>query len=103
LDITHLGDEGGFIGVGDKVDCVALVNAIVAQNWPGGHTAKVGLISLEGIVTPATLLRCGFRTTENLRPSDFEIDVTDASDTESNQVVPPPSVVIDSIVERDAD
>jgi hypothetical protein len=33
-------------------------------------------------------------------PSDFEIEVTDASDTESNQIDPPPVVAVRTIVEH---
>jgi hypothetical protein len=100
LDITHLGSSGGFIGREDKVDCVPLVEAIVASNYLGERVVKIGLISLQGIVTPSAVMRCGFRTREELGPSDFEIEVTDASDTESKQIDPPPVVVVSAIVER---
>jgi hypothetical protein len=100
LDITHLGDSGGFVGREDKVDCVPLVEAIVASNYLGERVVKIGLISLQGINTPAAVMRCGFRTRENLEPSDFEIEVTDAADTESRQIDPLPVVVVSSIVER---
>jgi hypothetical protein len=99
FDITHLGDSGGFVGRADKVDCVPLVDAIVASNYLGEREVKIGMISLDGIKTPADLMRCGFRTTEDLEPSDFEIEVTDASDLNSMQV-DAPVVVVHSIVER---
>jgi len=101
LEVTHLGDSGGFIGRGDKVDCVALVDAIAASNNPGERVLKVGLISLSGIATPAPILRCGFRTSESLTPASFQVDVTDASLTNGEQIDPPPTVVVGSIVRRD--
>jgi hypothetical protein len=100
LDITHLGDSGGFVGREDKVDCESLVDAIVASNYLGERVVKIGLISLQGIVTPAAIMRCEFRTSEDLVPPDFQIEVTDASDTESNQIDPPPVVVVSTIVEH---
>ena len=100
LEITHLGRSGGFIGRGDKIDCVSLVEAIVASNYVGERVAKVGLISLAGIRTPVAIMRCGFRTRENLGPPSFAIDVTDASDTESKPLDPPPTVVISTITRR---
>ena len=98
LDITHLGNSGGFIGRGDKVECEPLVDAIVASNYVGGRDVKIGLISLQGINTPAHVMRCGFRTREDLSPSDFDVEVTDASDTESRPIEPMPVVVVKSIV-----
>jgi hypothetical protein len=79
---------------------VALVDAIVAGNYVGERVTKIGLISLRGVQTPSAILRCGFRTREELTPDDFAIDVTDASDTSSNPVDPVPSVVVSSITER---
>jgi hypothetical protein len=100
LEITHLGRSGGFIGRGDKVDCVSLVEAIVASNYLGERTTKVGLISLQGIRTPSAIMRCGFRTEEELTPASFLVDVTDASDTESKPLDPFPTVVVSSIMRR---
>jgi hypothetical protein len=100
LDINHLGNRGGFIGRGDKVDCVPLVEAIVASNYLGEREAKIGLISLQGINTPANIIRCGFRSSENVSPGSFLIEVTDASDVKSNPVEPKPNVVIKSIFPR---
>jgi hypothetical protein len=100
FDIRHLGDSGGFVGHGDKVDCVSLVaDVIVASNYLGERETKIGIISLQGVSTPAALLRCGFRTREGLTPADFEIEVTDSSDTNSMQVEPP-VVKVQSIVPR---
>jgi hypothetical protein len=92
LEVTHLGDSGGFIGRGDAVDCDALVDALVASNYDGERTAKIGLINLQGIVTPAPIMRCGFRTRESLSPADFQIQVVDASTPGGDQIDPPPTV-----------
>jgi hypothetical protein len=100
LEITHLGNSGGFIGRGDQIDCVPLVEAIAAANYPGERVAKVGMISLAGISTPAAILRCGFRTRENLNPTAFHIEINDASDTNSKAVEPLPTVVISNVFRR---
>jgi hypothetical protein len=102
IDITHLGRNGGFVGRGDKIDCVATVDALAAANYKGERVASVGLISIPGIRTPARILRCGFRTRENLSPNSFQVDVTDASGTgeDSEPIDPPPVVVISSVSRR---
>jgi hypothetical protein len=100
LEITHLGNSGGFIGRGDTVDCVALVDALVASNYPGERIAKIGLISLQGIPAPAAILRCGFETREALEPSSFLVQVTDASLTDGSAIDPPPTVVLSSVTRR---
>ncbi|HXC50911.1 MAG TPA: hypothetical protein VN634_08510 [Candidatus Limnocylindrales bacterium] len=94
LEVTHLGDSGCFIGRGDQIDCVALVDALVAANYPGERTAKIGMISLDGIPTPAAVIRCGFRTSESLSPASFLVEVMDASTTGGDPIDPPPSVGI---------
>jgi len=100
LQVTHLGSSGGFIGRGDKIDCVPLVDALVASNYPGERVAKMGLISLSGILTPAPVMRCGFRTREPLGPASFQVEVTDASLTNGEQIDPQPTVVIGSVMRR---
>jgi hypothetical protein len=100
LEVNHLGNGGGFIGRGDKVDCVPLVEAIVASNYLGERETKIGLISLQGINTPAAVMRCGFRTRESLSSGSFLVEVTDASDTKSVAIEPKPTVYIKSIVPR---
>ena len=94
LDITHLGQAGCFIGPGDTVDCVPLVDALVAANYPGERTAKIGLISLSGIPAPSSVMRCGFRTREALSPASFLVQVADASTPSGDPVDPPPSVTV---------
>lgn len=103
FEITHLGNSGGFIGRDDQVECMPLVEAIVAANSIGGRTAKIGMISLQGIRTPALILRCGFRTREVLGPASFLVEVTDASDTNSAALDPPPTVAIESVTRRCSD
>lgn len=102
FDITHLGRNGGFIGRGDQIDCVPLVDALAAANYVGERLAKVGLISLQGIRTPAAILRCGFRTREPVGPASFQIEVTDASDSgeKSEAIEPPPTVVVTNVTRR---
>ncbi len=94
LEVTHLGRAGCFIGPGDTVDCVPLVDALVAANYPGERTAKIGLISLQGIPTPAAVMRCGFKTKEALSPASFLVQVMDASTPAGDPVDPPPSVAV---------
>lgn len=100
LEIEYLGDRGGFLGRGDNIECVPLVQALVAANHVTEHVAKVGMISLEGIVLPAPLMRCGFRTREELTPDSFSVLVTDASDTDSLELDPYPAVVVSTVALR---
>jgi len=100
IEVTHLGDSGEFIGRLDQADCVPLVDAIVAANAAGERTLKVGLISLQGILAPSAIMRCGFRTGEELGPQSFLVEVTDASQTNGDPIDPPPTVVISSVVSR---
>lgn len=100
LEVNHLGRSGGFIGRGDAVDCVSLVEALVASNYLGERVVKIGLISLQGIPASGPIMRCGFRTRESLSPASFRILVADASDTDSVQIDPPPTVVISTISPR---
>src|SRR5207244_2630471 len=102
FDITHLGRNGAFIGKGDRIDCVPLVDALAAANYVGERVAKVGLISIPGVRTPASVVTCGFRTTESIGPNSFQIDVSDASAAGENSdpLDPPPTVVIASVTRR---
>lgn len=99
LKITHLGNSGAFVGRNDQVDCVPLVDAMMAQNWPGERTAQVGLINLQGFRTPAAVVRCGFRTREALDPDSFLVEVVDASDAglDPKPVDPDPAVAVLSV------
>lgn len=100
LEIVHLGNAGSWVGRGAGVDCVSMVDAILAANFVGGRGVKVGLISLQGIPTPGPVVRCGFRTRESLHPASFQIRLVDAADTDSEPVDPLPDLVISSIVQR---
>ncbi len=100
FEINHLGDSGGFIGRGDQIDCTPKVDAFVAGNYVGERTAKVALISVEGIRTPAAIVDCGFRTREDLDADDFLIEVTDASDTDSAEIDPAPTVAVSAVIPR---
>jgi hypothetical protein len=97
FEAQHLGRSGGFVGREDEIDCEPLVDAILAGNAVGGRLAKFGMISLQGVPMPALLLRCRFRTRESLGPASFQIEVTDASDTNSNPIDPVPTVEITEI------
>lgn len=99
FDITAL-ENGDFIGHSDKVECVALVDAIIAANNFGDATVKIGMISLQGIATPSVILRCGFRSGGDITPASFEIEVRDASDTNSEPLDPVPTVVVQSVSSR---
>jgi hypothetical protein len=100
LEIIHLGGSGRWLGEGAGVDCGAVVDAILAANFVGGRTVKVGLISLDGIPTPGPILRCGFETREDLDAGSFQIRLVDAADTNSSPADPLPDVVISSVTER---
>lgn len=100
FDITHLGESGGFLGHGDRVDCTVQLDAIVAANYRGDRDLSVGMVSLAGFVTPAVILQCGFRTREDLNPASFQIAVTDASGPDGEPLDPPPVVSITGISRR---
>jgi hypothetical protein len=100
FEVNHLGRSGGFIGREDTIDCVPLVDAIVAGNFVGERLAKFGLISLQGVPFNMLILNCGFRTREPLSSNSFAIEVTDASDTNSNPIDPPPTVVLRTVARR---
>ena len=100
FEVVHLGGSGGFVGRGDKIDCTGLVDAIVAANFAGERVAQMGLINIQGIETPANILRCGFRSRENLSANSFQINVVDASDTNSETLEPLPTVVLSAITPR---
>jgi hypothetical protein len=97
FEVTYLGNNGGFIGSGDQIDCVVLVDAIVAGNDPRQDVARIGMISLQGFHAPSPIIRCGFRTADDLAPESFRIEVLDASDTNSESLDPPPVVVLSSM------
>ncbi|MFN2378084.1 MAG: hypothetical protein ABR538_16255 [Candidatus Binatia bacterium] len=100
FEIRHLGSSGGFVGRGDKVDCVSLVEAITAANYKGQGQVTVGFISVAGVRLNIPIMRCGFRTREGLSPASFDVKVTDASDTNSKPLDPEPNVVISSVTPR---
>ncbi len=100
FEVVHLGGSGGFVGRGDKIDCTGLVDAIVAANFAGERVAQMGLINIQGIDTPANILRCAFRSRENLSANSFQINVVDASDTNSETLEPLPTVVLSAITPR---
>ena len=100
LEVTHLGRSGCFIGRGDQVECAPVVDALVAANYPGERTAKIGLISLQGINTPGPVMRCGFRTKESLSDNSFTVTVTDASSPGGEPSDPPPEVRVARITRR---
>lgn len=102
FDVAFHGGSGRFLGSGDQVDCTPLVDALVAANHDDECRAKIGLVSLDGIRTPASIMRCGFRAAEAPSPSDFRIDVTDASEASasSEPIEPLPTIVVTSVIAR---
>ena len=102
LKITHLGSSGGFIGRNDQTECVALVDAMMAANYSGERLAQVGLINIQGFRTPASVVRCGFRSRESLSANSFLVEVVDASDAgnDPKPVDPTPTAAILSIIPR---
>lgn len=100
LEIEHLGNSGGFIGRGDQVDCQPLVQALVAGNFAGEGLVRIGMISLQGIPSPTALLQCGFRTREEIVPGSFLVEVSDASDINSQPLDPYPEVFVSQVTIR---
>ena len=100
LEVMHLGDSGAFLGHGDQVECALVVDGLIAANYTGGRTAKVGIIALLGINTPGPVVRCGFRTYEHIDEDSFRVDVTDASSPGGEPTDPPPLVTVSRITRR---
>jgi len=97
FDLTYTGDSGRFLGRGGAIDCIALVNSIIAANYRGQSEAAIGMISLQGVPTPAPIVSCGFRTADDPSAASFQINVTDSSGPDGEPIDPAPVVSITSI------
>ncbi|HEY2776089.1 MAG TPA: hypothetical protein VGK20_18760 [Candidatus Binatia bacterium] len=100
LEVTYLGSNGKFVGLGADVDCTGLVDAIIAANNVNDVLLKLGIISLQGVRIPAPLVRCGFKTSGPISTASFQIQIVDASDAGSEPLDPPPAVFVSSVSRR---
>lgn len=100
LQIEVRAENGQFLGRNDAVECRSLVDAIVAANYVEDSVIRVGLISLQGIDGPRAVLECGLRSRETPDEEDFDVEVTDASDTNSLPISPEPDVAVTAITRR---
>lgn len=90
---------GEFVGLGSQVECVSLAaGAIPAFNdADAGKTLTAGLISIAGIDGPTDVVECSFQSSGQATPAQFQIQVTEASDTDLNDIVPTPEIVVSSV------
>ena len=92
--------DGEFGGTGSAAQCTTLASATLGTYFDNesARTINGALISLAGFTGPTSLYHCVF-TPGAVVPlaSDFAISVTDAGDTNSNPILPRPSVVISNI------
>ncbi|MBI5505165.1 MAG: hypothetical protein HY899_10220 [Deltaproteobacteria bacterium] len=100
FDVSYDGASGGWVGHQGDVECEALVDALMAANYVGEGTVKIGLVSIEGIPAPGPVVRCGFRGPLEISTSSFVVQVVDASDTSSAPVEPMPAMRVSSVVTR---
>lgn len=98
--ITYLGSTGGWIGSGGDAECDALVDALRAINDEGSRGIRIGLVSVQGMPTPGAMVRCGFRTRDYVSTTSFDVQVVDASDTETTPIQPLPVMRVSSVVRR---
>jgi len=97
IEVDYFGTDGAFSGSGDQIDCVSLVRATVAANAVSERVARIGMISLAGINTPAAILRCAFHSTGEVSRSSFDITVLDAARPNGTEVDPLPTVVVTGV------
>jgi len=100
FEISYNGTSGGWVGIQGDAQCDALVDALRAINDTGARSIRVGLVSVQGMPTPAAMVRCSFRSRDYVAATNFTVQVVDASDTDSNPVQPLPSMRVSSVVRR---
>lgn len=100
FDVSYDGALGSWIGHGGDVECEVLGDGIMAANYAGASTVKIGLVSIAGIPTPGPVVRCGFRSPDEISTSSFVARVVDASDTSSAPVDPMPTMRVSSVAPR---
>jgi len=97
---TDYSSSGGeFPGLGSDVECASLVaSAVPAFNDDDpAESLDAGLISLAGIDGPTNLAECSFHSPGLTAPADFQIEVTEASDLDLNELWPRPLVIVSSV------
>jgi len=98
-DTDYSDAPGLFPGSGGNVECASLVEGAVPafNDVDGEELLRSGLITLTGINGPTNVAQCTMKATNTPQQSDFVITVTEASDTDLEEVIPTPDVIIQSI------
>lgn len=80
LNLQSFFNDGDFIGHGEDVDCVPLVNAVMTTRHYGDGSIDIWLEATTSFAVPAAVVRCGLRTAETMRDTSLNVDVIDATD-----------------------
>jgi hypothetical protein len=98
VDYSHAAGE--FSDTGSAVDCRTLAPMSLGTYFDDDvKTVGAALITLKGFTGPVNMFECDFLPVGSLPvANDFSLKVTDAGDTNSDPIVPRPSVSIASIV-----
>ncbi len=79
------------------MSCQSLVpGALVAINRRSAGV-RAGFVDLQGIVRPSALMSCRFSSQESVAVGDFDVRVSDASDTSSILLNPLPDVRVTDV------
>jgi hypothetical protein len=80
FDVRYLGRSGDWAGAGAGASCAWLLDAdLHACNDKGGGEMTCAVVDPEGFRGPIDLMRCGFRSNDEVEVEDFRVRVTDAS------------------------
>ncbi len=83
FEIEHTGTSGGWQGAGGGVRCSWHLEAALSScNDIGGGRVRCAIVDIAGFDTPAPTVTCTFKTDETLSPSNFVVNVVDASSPE---------------------
>ncbi|MFN2428263.1 MAG: hypothetical protein ABR587_17645 [Candidatus Binatia bacterium] len=91
--------SGGFLGVGDTVECASLVEGALAafNDRDLEKFLESGLISVDGFAGPRDLAECTFRSLTDPLPSDFVIGDVEAATPDLALLEPAPAIVVKSV------
>jgi hypothetical protein len=91
-------NDGDFIGHGDDLECTVLVDATMTSKKYGDGSLEIWLQNEDSFAVPADVIRCAYRTPEELRDTSFAFELHDATNftgAETN-----PTATISSITAR---
>lgn len=97
-------NDGDFIGHGDDLDCTVLVDADLESDKfggdpPFGPILELWLSNEDGFAVPSAVVRCGFRTAEEIRDDSFAVEFLDATNFTGSPTEA--TITISSVERRD--